>query len=47
MLMGSEKSDKLSDWPSGVLLSLSSVLPIFPMILVFFILSHVNLEPDL
>jgi len=47
ILMGSEKFDRLSDQPSGVLLSLSSNLPIFPMILVSFILSYVNLEPDL
>jgi len=47
ILMGSEKFDRLSDQLSGVLLSLSSNLPIFPMILVSFILSYVNLEPDL
>ena len=47
ILMGSEKFDRLSDWPSGVPLSLSSNLPIFPMILISSILSHANLEPDL
>jgi len=34
ILMGSEKFDRLSDQPSGVPLPPSSILPIFPTILV-------------
>ena len=45
--MGSEKFDRLSDQPSGVPLSLSLNLSIFPIILVSFILSYIDLEPDL
>ena len=45
--MGSEKSDRLSDRPSQVLRLLSLILPVFPMLLVTSILSHVDLEPNL